>query len=293
MTKEELLKRAKEVIEYYTIQGWGNWLNYHASGCDMLRIEDLENNENMVNFLVDLINIMEKYDISYSGVNGMWCNFKTYINDDNAIRVGVSNLYYFFLTQEEMDKHIEEAKENAYQKMLNKRVKFLLPDNLKHKQSEEIEGVGFVYSDADEGDCEIEYDKFHAEFTADIETLVELNHIETFTDENDIKNKICEKIANTIYHSTFYQIEVKDNTDLINKLQLKELELETDSTTTGIKAYSVSIKNVLFKIEYYNDDTQEYSLNDKIIRLCEIVNDDAEINITHIENIEPKTNTEE
>ena len=98
MTKKELLKRAKEVIAYYTMQGWGNWLktNYHTSGCDMLRIEDLENNENMIKFLVDLINIMKKYNIDYSGVNGMLCNFKTKdTNNDNAIRFGISNLYYF------------------------------------------------------------------------------------------------------------------------------------------------------------------------------------------------------
>ena len=96
MTKEELLKRAKEVIEYYTIQGWGNWLknDYHASGCDMLRIEDLENNENMLNFLVDLINIMKKYNINYSGVNGMLCNFKTK-DGDNDIRFGISKLWFF------------------------------------------------------------------------------------------------------------------------------------------------------------------------------------------------------
>lgn len=293
MTKEELLKRAKEVIEYYTIQGWGDWLknDYHTSGCDMLRIEDLENNENMTNFLVELINIMEKYNINYSGVNGMLCNFRTK-DGDNDIRFGISKLWFFLLTQEEMDKNIEKAKEYAYQKMLNKRVKFLLPDNLKCKQSED------EYYGEGEGDvkgCEIEEvgeeeplisNKNHAEFTADIETCVELNHIETFTDENDIKNKICEKIANTIYQSTFYQIEVKDNTDLINKLQLKELEI--DSTTTGIKAYLVSIKNVLFKIEYYDDDIQEYSLNDKIIRLCEITNIENDINITNIEITEPK-----
>ena len=298
MTKEELLKRAKEVTEYYTIQGRENWLevDYYASGCNMLRIEDLENNENMANFLVELINIMEKYNIGYSSVNGRWCNFKTKdINEDNAIRFGVSKLCYFFLTQEEMDEDLEIAKENAYQKMLNNRVKFLLPDNLKCKQSEEIKGEAVVCGDVDEGDCEIEYDKFHAEFTADIETLVELNHIETFTDENDIKNKICEKIANIIYNSTFYQISVKeDNVDLADKIQLKEIEsCFTKNDCKNIKTYSVLIKDVLFEIEYYDDDTQEYSLNNKIIRLCEIVNDEAEINITNIENIEPKSNTEE
>lgn len=291
MSKEELLKRAKEVIEYYTIRGLGNLLNYyHTSGCDMLRIEDLENNENMLNFLVDLINIMEKYDISYSGVNGMWCNFKTYTNDD-AIRVGVSNLYYFFLTQEEMDKHIEEAKEYAYQKMLNKRVKFLLPDNLKCKQPEdEYYGEGKEFEEEDGDELELISNEFHVEFTADIETLVKLNHIETFTDENDIKKEICKKISDTIYQSKFYEINVKDNADLISKIQLNELE--TDSTA-NIRTYSVSIKDVLFEIAYYDDTQTQQSLNKSIIKFCERINIENNINIANIEIIDPKFNTEE
>lgn len=296
MTKEELLKRAKEVIEYYTIQGWGNWLktDYHTSGCDMLRIEDLENNENMTNFLVELINIMKKYNIDYSGVNGMICNFKTK-DTDNAIRFGVSKLWFFFLSQEEMDKNIENAKENAYQKMLNKRVKFLLPDNLKCKQSKDEhygDGDGaFGYENEEVGDVEEEkLTKFHTEFTADIETIVELNHTETFTDENDIKKEICKKIANTIYQSTFWQIEVKDDTDLINKIQLKELET---NSTTNVRTYSVSIKDVLFKIEYYDDETLA-SLNESIIRLCERINIENDINIANIEIIDdPKSNAKE
>lgn len=293
MTKDELLKRAKEVITYYTIKGWGDWLknDYHTSGRDMLRIEDLENSENMLNFLVELVNIMEKYNIGYSGVNGMLCNFRTPANDDNAIRVGVSKLYYFFLTQEEMNKKTEEAKEYAYQKMLSNRVKFLLPDNLKCKQSEDehyFEGKPIECEDKETGDIELHV--FRAEFTADIETHVELNHIETFTDENDIKNTICKEIANTIYQSTFYQIDVKNNTDLINKIQLKELE--TDSTTNGIKTYSVLIKGLLFKyLECYNSesyDVTQYSLNKSIIKLCERTNIENNINITNIEITEPK-----
>lgn len=292
MTKEELLKRAEEVIEYYyTIQGRGNWLknDYNTSGCNMLRIEDLENNENILNFLVDLVNIMKKYNIDYSGVNGMLCNFKTK-DGDNDIRIGVSNLWFFLLTQEEMDKNIEKAKEYAYQKMLNNRVKFLLPDNLKYKQSED---EYYFEGKPDECDCEdedddIESHKFHEEFMADIETLVELNHIETFTDKNDIKNKICEKIANTINQSTFYHINVKDIANLEDKIQLKETE--TDSTINDIKTYSVSIKGVLFEyMEYYNGesyDATKYSLNKSIIRLCERTNMVNDINITNIEIID-------
>ena len=73
MTKEELLKRTKEVIEYYTIQGWGHHFkhDYDNYGCDMICIKDLENNENMLNFLVDLINIMEKYNIGYSSTTSV------------------------------------------------------------------------------------------------------------------------------------------------------------------------------------------------------------------------------
>lgn len=289
MSKEEFLKRAKEVIAYYTIQGWGDWLknDYHTSGCDMLRIEDLENNENMLNFLVDLVNIMEKYNIDYSGVNGMLCNFKTK-DGDNDIRFGISKLYFFLLTQEEMDKNIEKAKEYAYQKMLSNRVKFLLPYNLKYKQSEDEHYFEGTSVESEVGDCEIELPKFYAKFMADIEILVELNHIETFTDENDIKKEICEKIANTIYQSTFYQINVKDNEDLINKIQLKEIK--TNSTTND-KTYSVSIKGILFEISYY--DTIEYSLNIEVIRLCERLNTMNNINITNIDIIDPKFDIEE
>ena len=195
-----------------------------------------------------------------------------------------------------MDKDLEKAKENAYQKMLDKRVKFLLPDNLKCKQLED-EDKCYKVSDYDniecenEDVCEVELNKFHVEFTADIETRVELNHIETFTNENDIKKEICEKITNTIYRSTFYQINLKeDNIDLVNKIQLKELE--TDSTTNDIKTYSVLIKDVLFEIGYYDDEILS-SLNKSIIRLCERINIENDIDITNIKFIDPKFNTEE
>lgn len=301
MTKEELLKRAKEVIEYYTIQGWGNWLknDYHTSGCDMLRIEDLENNENMLNFLVELINIMKKYNIDYSGVNGMLCNFNTKDTDnDNVIRFGISKLCYFLQTQEEMDKDLEKAKENAYQKMLNNRVKFLLPDNLKYKYPEDecVKVCGYDNIDCENEEVgeEEQITKFYAEFTANIETIVKLNHIETFTDENDIKKEICEKIANTIYNSTYYQINVKDNVNLEDKIQLKEIEI--DSTTNDckdIKTYSVLIKDVLFEIGYYDDNTLDSSLYKSIIRLCERINTEIDINITNIKIIDSKSNTDE
>lgn len=300
MTKEEFLKRAKEVIAYYTIQDWENHLrgNYNTSDCNMLRIEDLENNENMTNFLVELINVMKKYNIDYSSVNGMLCNFRTK-DGDNDIRFGVSNLHYFLLTQEKMNKNLENAKEYAYQKMLNRRVKFLLPDNLKYKQSEdEYYGDAVVKGFENEEDAEEETlisNEFHAEFTADIETYIELNHIETFTNENDIKNKICEKIANTIYQSTFYHINVKDSIDLVDKIQLKETEIS--STTNDVNTYSVSIKGVLFEYkECYNSETYDvtqYSLNKSIIKLCKRTNIENNINITNIEIINPKFNTEE
>ena len=192
-----------------------------------------------------------------------------------------------------MDKNLEKAKENAYQKMLDKRVKFLLPDNLKCKQPEDEyygEGEGDVKGGEIEevGDKEEPIsNKFHAEFTADIETCVELNHLETFTDENDIKNKICEKIANTIYRDTFYQINVKDNVDLIDKIQLKEID-----SGANVRIYSVSIKDVLFEIEYYDDDPQ-YSLNKSVIRLCERINIENDINITNIKIIDSKFNAKE
>ena len=305
MTKEELLKRAKEVIAYHDIKGWGNWLksDYHASGCEMLRIEDLENNENMVNFLVDLINIMEKYDISYSGVNGMWCNFKTYINDDNAIRVGVSNLYYFFLTQEEMDKHIEEAKEYAYKKMLDKRIKFTLPDNLKvERPNPDPVPVNCVEDeDTGEDENEVEPNEFNAEFIGNIETYVDLNHLETFTDENDIKKEICEKLANTIYQSSYYHFNVKayyhfnvkDKDSLINKIQLKEIEIDSPSDDQkNATTYIVVIEGVLFEYNenLYTDsyDVTLYSLNESINRICERININNDINITNIEITEPK-----
>ena len=299
MTKEELLKRAKEVIEYYTIQGWKHHFrnDYCTYDCNVIRIEDLENNENMLNFLVEFINIMKKYNIGYSGVNGMLCNFKTKdAGNDNVIRFGISNLGYFLSTQEEMDKDLEKAKENAYQKMLNNRVKFLLSDNLKYKLSED-EDKCYKVSDYDNIDCENEDvgeedlpAKFHAEFTADIETMVELNHIETFTNENDIKKEICEKIANTIYRDTFYQINVKDIVDLINKIQLKEIGI---GSSINVRTYSVSIKNVLFEIEEYYDDEPLSSLYELVIKRCVKLNIENDINITNIEFIDPKFNTEE
>jgi hypothetical protein len=78
--------------------------------------------------------------------------------------------------------------------MLDKRVKFLLPDNLKCKQPEDedecVKVCGCDIIDCENEDVgEEELNKFHLEFTADIETIVELNHTETFTDENDIKKR--------------------------------------------------------------------------------------------------------
>ena len=183
-TKEDLLKRVNELTEYFNLRGWHQHIDRSRYSCDI--IKDLEKSDDMINFLIELVNIMKKYNISTSGVNGHWCNFHTITeNQDDETRFGVSNMWYLLKSQEEMDEEIEKGKKAQYERMLNNRVKFSLPEDLKLSK----------YPDEDEDDCkcleleeetecadeqEIESKDFIAEFTGDIETYVKVNHLETW-----------------------------------------------------------------------------------------------------------------
>ena len=53
------------------------------------------------------------------------------------------------------------------------------------------------------------------------------------------------------------------------------------------------LRDVLFEIGYYDDNTLDSYLYKSIIRLCERINTEIDINITNIKIIDSKSNTEE
>jgi len=298
-TKEDLLKRVNELTEYFNLRGWHQHIDRSRYSCDA--IKDLEKSDDMINFLIELVNIMKKYNISASGVNGHWCNFHTITeNQDDETRFGVSNMWYLLKSQEEMDEEIEKGKKAQYERMLNNRVKFSLPEDLKLSK----------YPDEDEDDCkclepeeetecadeqEIESKDFNAEFTGDIETYVKVNHLETFISKDDKIKEICNKLVQVLNKYRFYngQIEIKNPEEIINKIQLELIMDNSNSVDEkNEESYAVLVKNVLFKYieSYYEDsyDVTQYSLKNSINNSCIIVNIEDNISIKNIEITEPK-----
>ena len=297
-TKEDLLKRVNELTEYFNLRGWHQHIDRSRYSCDI--IKDLEKSDDMINFLIELVNIMKKYNISASGVNGHWCNFHTITeNQDDETRFGVSNMWYLLKSQEEMDEEIEKGKKAQYERMLNNRVKFSLPEDLKLSK--------YPYEDEDDCKCleleeetecadeqEIESKDFIAEFTGDIETYVKVNHLETFISEDDKIKEICNKLVQVLnkYRLCNGQIEIKNPEEIINKIQLELIMDNSNDDGKNEESYAVLVQNVSFKYteSYYEDsyDVTQYSLKNSINNSCIIVNIEDNISITNIEITEPK-----
>lgn len=293
MTKEDILKRAKEIVEYYTTKGWSKWItnNYNCMGADILRVEDLENSENLLNFLTDLITIMEKYNIRGSGVNGMWSNFRTNdVEKENALRVGVANLFYFFLTQEEMDQKLEEAREYAHQDMLDHRVEFVNLNPVKEEPSDE-DYLDACFDDDYKSDeeKEINYNIAITELTVTINTIAKVKNLDTFDNLQAKRTTIAEsliKALDRMYYIGAGETKIKDKDALINNI---EITLKGEDKS-GFELYDVVIKDVILVHTYdyktWTPDTFN-KINKSINDFIEYVRDNCDIILICTSELKP------
>lgn len=292
MTKEDILKRAKEVVEYYTTKGWSDLLtnNYNCTNVDILRVKDLENSENLLNFLTDLITIMKKYNIRGSGVNGMWSNFKTNdVENENALRVGVANLFYFFLTQEEMDQKLEEAREYAHQNILDHRVEFVNLNPIKE------ESVDENYSDAclddyeSDEEKEIEYNNAITELTVTINTVAKVKNLDTFDNLQAKRTAIAEsliKALDKMYYISAGETKIKDKDALINNT---EITLK-GKDKSGFELYDVVVKDVILvhTYDYINWTSDTFNkINKSINNFIECLRDECDITLIGTSELKP------
>lgn len=105
-TKEELLKRAKEIKQYQSCYSFIKDEQGEYGSVDNFNEKDFEN-EKCVNFVLRLSKLFEECDVKIEGFNGWWGVFKV-----DGKQIGTSALGWFLDNEKDWAKTLELAIKN-------------------------------------------------------------------------------------------------------------------------------------------------------------------------------------
>ena len=115
MTREELLRRADKIQEYFDIRGWGYAPKMDGEyNRDAISRENLEKCDDMVNFTLEFIDLLEKYKVKIYTINSMITTFGFNVEgEDKELYIAAD---YFWecsklrRSEEELDKEMERLR---------------------------------------------------------------------------------------------------------------------------------------------------------------------------------------
>ena len=111
MTREELLRRADKIQEYFDVRGWGYAPKMDGScNRDAISRENLEKCDDMVNFTLEFIDLLEKYKVKIHTINSMITTFGFIAEGEDKERYIAADYFWecskLRRSEDELDKEI-------------------------------------------------------------------------------------------------------------------------------------------------------------------------------------------
>lgn len=259
MTKEELIRKAELILEEDKVREY-DFHKYVLGSPDALSADALKIHDNLCNFILELIDLLNKYNIEISSINGGWETLAIQ-EPKGKVAIGVSSLEELKkFSIEELEKRLEDAKA-----LMKSRKESQNNENVNEEEASD------EYDDWGEEDPEeeCEYDA-SAVFTANIEYEFTFNGEIPQEDEEKLKKLALKKVESLLDNQRVYiEDYIDDNMSIEHiednkyKLVVKDVSFSAGVTVLGYswdqcndkrwKAFYDKVKS----IEYLSDIRDE------------------------------------